>query len=201
MSVLNNVDYLATLVSYKFDFHGPACPCSAPAPAPVRAFKLACQSLQLGQCDTPWPARATWSCRTPWIPVEPRRRAVGRRPCRPFDASASGTIFTNGGAAVILGGSPHAIAEGERGAGSCAASGSPTTGRRKVSFSAPSVSGQVRSVTDAWRWRRRAGAMSLWRCTPPVPRWATRSRWRPWRRPTGTPRRRASRGVRSRSAR
>src|SRR2546423_752721 len=48
MSVLNNVDYLATLVSYKFDFRGPSMSVLSACSSSMSAVHLACQSLQLG---------------------------------------------------------------------------------------------------------------------------------------------------------
>jgi len=150
MSVLNNVDYLATLVSYKFDFHGPSMSVLSACSSSLSALQLACQSLQLGQCDT----AVAGACNVElpyargyrWSPGDVRS-ADGH--CRPFDASASGTIFTNGGAAVILRRLSDAIAEGDDVRGILRGIGVTNDGSRKVSFSAPSVSGQVRAVTDA----------------------------------------------------
>jgi acyl transferase domain-containing protein/acyl carrier protein len=150
MSVLNNVDYLATLVSYKFDFHGPSMSVLSACSSSLSALQLACQSLQLGQCDT----AVAGACNVElpyargyrWSPGDVRS-ADGH--CRPFDASASGTIFTNGGAAVILRRLSDAIADGDDVRGILRGIGLTNDGSVKVSFSAPSVSGQARAITDA----------------------------------------------------
>jgi acyl transferase domain-containing protein/NADP-dependent 3-hydroxy acid dehydrogenase YdfG/acyl carrier protein len=150
MSVLNTVDYLATLVSYKFDFRGPSMSVLTACSSSLSAVHLACQSLQLGECD----AAVAGGCNVQipygvgyrWSPGDVRS-ADGR--CRPFDATASGTIFTSGAAAVLLKRLPDAIVDGDQIRAVIRGIGINNDGSDKVSFSAPSVSGQTNAVIDA----------------------------------------------------
>ena len=48
---LNNIDYLSTLVSYKFNLRGPSYTLATACSSSLSAIHLACQSLRLGECD------------------------------------------------------------------------------------------------------------------------------------------------------
>lgn len=150
ISVLNNIDYLATLVSYKFDFRGPSMAVLTACSSSLTAVHLACQSLQLGECDL----AVAGACNVElpygtgyrWGPGDVRS-PDGH--CRPFDATASGTIFTNGAGTVLLKRLDDAIVAGDHVRGVIRGIGINNDGSDKVSFSAPSVTGQAGAVVDA----------------------------------------------------
>lgn len=148
--VLNSVDYLATLVSYKLNFRGPSMSVLTACSSSLTAVHLACQALQLGECDAAIAAASNVEIpdRTGyrWTPGGVHS-ADGR--CRPFDASGTGTIFTSGAGAVLLKRAGDAIADGDHIWGVIHGLGVNNDGSDKVSFSAPSVTGQSTAIVDA----------------------------------------------------
>ncbi|KKK06543.1 type I polyketide synthase [Micromonospora sp. HK10] len=148
--VLTSVDYLATLASYKLNFRGPSMSVLTACSSSLTAVHLACQALQLGDCDAAIAAAANveipYRTGYRWVPGGVRS-ADGR--CRPFDASGTGTIFTSGAGAVLLKRAADAIADGDHIWGVIHGIGINNDGSDKVSFSAPSVTGQSTAIVDA----------------------------------------------------
>ncbi|MGW4393657.1 type I polyketide synthase [Amycolatopsis nivea] len=148
--VLNNVDYLTTLASYKLDLRGPSMAVLTACSSSLTAVHLACRSLQLGECDAAVAGAANveipYRTGYRWSPGDVRS-ADGR--CRPFDASGTGTIFTSGAGAVLLKRLDDAIADADHVWGVVEGIGITNDGREKVSFSAPSVAGQAAAITAA----------------------------------------------------
>ncbi|NUR32298.1 MAG: polyketide synthase, partial [Catenulispora sp.] len=148
--VLNSVEYLATLVSYKLNFRGPSMSVLTACSSSLTAVHLACQALQLGECDAALAAASNvdipYRTGYRWTPGGVTS-ADGR--CRPFDASGTGTIFTSGAGAVLLKRAADAIADGDHIWGVIHGVGVNNDGSDKVSFSAPSVAGQSAAIVDA----------------------------------------------------
>ncbi|NUT32233.1 MAG: SDR family NAD(P)-dependent oxidoreductase [Hamadaea sp.] len=148
--VLTSADYLATLASYKLNLRGPSMSVLTACSSSLTAVHLACQALQLGECDAAIAAAANveipYRTGYRWVPGGVRS-ADGR--CRPFDASGTGTIFTSGAGAVLLKRAGDAIADGDHIWGVIHGVGITNDGSDKVSFSAPSVTGQTTAIVDA----------------------------------------------------
>jgi phthiocerol/phenolphthiocerol synthesis type-I polyketide synthase E len=150
LTVLNNIDYLATLASYKMNFRGPSMSVLTACSSSLTAVQLACRSLQFAECDAavagasnvdiPYRVGYRWSSGDV-------RSADGH--CRPFDAAATGTIFTSGAGAVLLKRLGDAIADGDHVYAVIHGMGINNDGSDKVSFSAPSVAGQGAAILDA----------------------------------------------------
>jgi acyl transferase domain-containing protein len=150
LSVLNNIDYLATLVSYKLDFRGPSMSVLTACSSSLTAVHLACRSLQFGECDAAVAGASNveipYRVGYRWSPGDVRS-ADGH--CRPFDAAATGTIFTSGAGAVLLKRLSDAIADADHIWAVIHGIGINNDGSDKVSFSAPSVTGQTTAIVDA----------------------------------------------------
>ena len=69
--------------------------------------------------------------------------------CRPFDASATGTIFGSGAGVVLLKRLEDAIADGDQIYAVILGCGLSNDGAGKVGFTAPSVDGQVAAIEQA----------------------------------------------------
>ena len=69
--------------------------------------------------------------------------------CRPFDASAQGTMFNNGAGIVVLKRLEDALNEGDRIYAVIRGSGINNDGADKVSFTAPSETGQAEAIAMA----------------------------------------------------
>src|SRR5690606_24788925 len=69
--------------------------------------------------------------------------------CRPFDAAASGTVFSNGGAVLLLKRVDDALADGDTIYAVIRGYALNNDGNRKVNYTAPSVAGQAEVITRA----------------------------------------------------
>jgi acyl transferase domain-containing protein/acyl carrier protein len=150
LGVLSNSDYVATLVSYKYNFRGPSMTVQTACSSSMVAVHLAGQALRNGDCDlaiaggadVEFPfAHGHW-----WAPGSPLTRDGH---CRPFDAGATGTIFGSGVGAVVLKRLADAIADGDHVRAVVRAIAVNNDGSEKVGFSAPGVTGQAAVVAEA----------------------------------------------------
>ena len=69
--------------------------------------------------------------------------------CRPFDANANGTVFGNGLGAVVLKRLEDALSDGDNIEAIIIGSAINNDGSLKVSYSAPSVTGQAEVIAEA----------------------------------------------------
>jgi phthiocerol/phenolphthiocerol synthesis type-I polyketide synthase E len=150
MSTLNNTDYSATLTAYKLNLRGPAMTIVTACSSSLVALHVACQSLRYGECDAAVVGGANvempYGQGHLWVPGAVRS-SDGH--CRPFDAHATGTMFGNGSAAVVV----KRLADAQRDNDNIRAvvlgSAINNDGSDKVSFSAPSLSGQSSVIMEA----------------------------------------------------
>ncbi|HKK92984.1 MAG TPA: polyketide synthase, partial [Longimicrobiales bacterium] len=111
----NENDYLTTRVSYKLDLRGPSVnvqtACSTSLVAIVQAF----QSLMTWECDVALAGGVSVSYpqRAGYVHQE---GGIGSPDghCRPFDAEARGTVFSNGVGVVVLKRLEDALEDGDR---------------------------------------------------------------------------------------
>ena len=150
IGTLNNPDYVATLVSYKFGFRGPSMTVQTACSSSMVAAHLAAQALRSGECDIAVAGGADvelplghghW-----WAPGSPLSRDGH---CRPFDAGATGTVFGSGAGVVVLKLLSDALADGDEIHAVIRSSALNNDGSDKIGFSAPSVRGQAAAVVEA----------------------------------------------------
>ena len=150
IAMANSPDYLATMVSYRFNYTGPSMTVVTACSSSLTAVHLACQSLRLGDCDVALAGGATIETDTLygyWYVPSGIRSRDGH--CRPFDAGANGTVFGAGVGAVVLKRLVDAVADGDHVRAVIRGIGINNDGSQKVSFGAPSVAGQVACIQDA----------------------------------------------------
>lgn len=143
-------DTLATRLAYKLNLRGPAMTVQSACSTSLLAVAQACQSLLLYQSDMALAGGVSITF--------PQKRGYLHRDggmvsadgvCRPFDADATGTVFADGGAMVLLKRLEDAVEDGDhiyaviRG---CAVN---NDGSDKVGFTAPSVQGQAAAIASA----------------------------------------------------
>ncbi|MEE4175806.1 MAG: type I polyketide synthase [Xanthomonadales bacterium] len=146
----NEKDFLATRVSHKLDLHGPSISlytgCSTSLVAVAQAF----HALLSYQTDM---ALAGGICVT-----MPQNTGYLHRPegiesadghCRPFDAGATGTVFSNGAGVVLLKRLDDALRDGDSIHAVLVGAALNNDGADKVGFAAPSVAGQAEVIADA----------------------------------------------------
>lgn len=146
----NDKDFLANRISYKLNLQGPSVNVQTSCSTGLVAVHSAIQSLLLGECDLAI-AGAVY-IRLPQhagYKYQPDGVLSADGVCRPFDAKAQGTIFTNGLGLVLLKRTRDAIDDGDDIIATIAGSAINNDGSNKVGFTAPSVSGQIDVLTEA----------------------------------------------------
>lgn len=142
---LSNVNgMIASRVAYHLDLRGPSVGVQATCATSLVAVHLAMRALLARETDM---AIAGAAAITQPKPVgyihESEGVASSDGQCRPFDAAAEGTIFTNGVGAVILKRLSDAEADGDTIYAVICGSAIGNDGSAKVGVTAPSVTGQA----------------------------------------------------------
>jgi amino acid adenylation domain-containing protein len=148
--LVNDRDYFTTRTSYKLNLQGPSINISTACSTSLVAIIQAYQGLLNHQCDLALAGGVAIS--TPQNQGYLHQEGAIFTPdghCRPFDARAEGTLFNNGGAIVVLKRLDEAIADGDRIYTVIKGVGINNDGADKVSFTAPSVSGQMGAILQA----------------------------------------------------
>ncbi len=152
MVIGNDKDALTTTVSYKLNLKGPSFAVQTFCSTSLVAVHLACQSLRQGECDIALAGGV--SIRVPtvagYVYQEGGMESADGH-CRAFDAQASGTLFGDGAGVVVLKRLADALADGDEIVAVIKGSAINNDGALKVSYSAPSVTGQAQVVEQALR--------------------------------------------------
>ncbi|MFC4015631.1 SDR family NAD(P)-dependent oxidoreductase [Nonomuraea purpurea] len=145
---LNDPGYLATLVSYKLNLRGPSMTALTACSSSLVAVHLAAQALRAGECEMALAGGASVNL-APGHLWTPGGILTSDGHCRPFDASGSGTLFGSGAGVVVLKRLDDALAEGDQIRAVILGDAVNNDGAEKVSFSAPSISGQSMAIAEA----------------------------------------------------
>lgn len=149
---LSTNHFLATRIAYKLDIKGPVYSALTGCSTTLVTPHLSCQSLILGECDIAVAGGITIE-----LPNEGGyyyEEGMMFSPdghCRPFDAKARGTVFSNGMGLVVLKRLEEAIEDGDHIYAVIKGSAINNDGRQKVGFVAPSVEGQAEVIQEAYR--------------------------------------------------
>ena len=146
----NDKDYLATRVSYKLGLRGPSITVQSACSTSTVAVHLAFQSLMSGECDVALAGGVSFN----WLHKCGYHFTDGGilsrdGHTRPFDADATGTVFADGVAAVVLKRTEDAIADGDNIQAIILGSAVNNDGSQKVGFTAPSIDSQSAVVAEA----------------------------------------------------
>ncbi len=145
----NDKDFLATRVAYKLNLRGPAVSVGTACSSSLVALHLACESLRRGDCAMALAGGVSLDAdRVGYLAVEGGILSPSGR-CRPFDAAADGTTSGSGMAAVVLKPLSAALADGDTVRAVVLGTGVNNDGADKVSYTAPSLEGQVRAIRRA----------------------------------------------------
>lgn len=148
--VANEKDYSATRIAHKLNLRGPAVNVQSACSTSLVAICQAVQSLRAGECDLALAGGASI-----YYPQQQPTRyeegAINSKDghTRTFDADASGTVFSDGGAVILLKNLDQAIADSDTVYGVIKGVGLNNDGAEKGSFSAPSIEGQKRVIQAA----------------------------------------------------
>ncbi|HWV38894.1 MAG TPA: amino acid adenylation domain-containing protein [Vulgatibacter sp.] len=148
--VASEKDYVATRVAHRLDLRGPAISIHTACSTSLVAVAQAFHALRTGQCDMAIAGGAaiTVPQHTGHVYDEGGMLSSDGH-CRPFDAAASGTVFSDGAGAVVLKRLSDALRDGDPIRAVLRGVGLSNDGGGKASFSAPSVEGQAAAIAMA----------------------------------------------------
>ncbi|HEY0931433.1 MAG TPA: amino acid adenylation domain-containing protein [Gemmatimonas sp.] len=146
----NANDYLATRVSHRMDLRGPSMNVQSACSTSLVAIAQAYQSLMTYGCDmalaggvaVSYPQKDGYDFQEGGIGSPDGH-------CRPFDAKAAGTVFSNGVGVVALKRLDDALADGDQVYAVIRGAAMNNDGAAKMSFAAPSVEGQAQVIASA----------------------------------------------------
>ena len=143
----NEKDYVATRVAYKLGLGGPAISLYTACSTSLVAIAQAWVSLMSWQCDLALAGgvNVVVPQESGYLPAEGAIESADGH-CRPFDADASGTVFSSGAGVVVLKRLADAIEHGDTIWAVIRGVGVNNDGADKASFSAPSVRGQAAAI-------------------------------------------------------
>lgn len=146
----NQPDFLATRVSHRLGLTGPAVTVQTACSTSLVAVHQAIGALLGGEADVALAGAASVHVPavTGYLQVDGTMMSPTGQ-CRSFDAAAAGTVGGNGVACVVLKRLDAALADGDTVLGVILGSAVTNDGGDKVGFTAPSVSGQVATITAA----------------------------------------------------
>ncbi|GGS45867.1 hypothetical protein GCM10010156_00640 [Planobispora rosea] len=149
MSIGNNIDYVATTVSYRLNLRGPAMTVTTACSSSLVALHLACESLRNGECDM---ALAGGVCvelphGAGYPAMDGFTSSDGH--VRPFDARADGTIWGSGVGVLVVKRLEDALADGDHIRAVVLGNAINNDGSNKIGFSAPSHAGQTGVIAEA----------------------------------------------------
>jgi acyl transferase domain-containing protein len=152
IGLANSPDYCTTRVSYKLGLRGPSVGVYSGCSLSLVAVCLACDSLVNFQSDLALAGGAFVTCplASGYLYQDGDIFSVDGH-CRPFDAQASGTVFSNGSGIVVLKRLQEALRDGDTIYAAIRGWALNNDGSKKVSFAAPSVDGQAEVISMAYQ--------------------------------------------------
>lgn len=146
----NEKDYVATRVAHRLHLTGPALSLQTACSTSLVAVVQAWYALMSWQCDVALAGgiNVVVPQASGYLPVDGGMESSDGH-CRPFDADATGTLFSSGGAVVVLKRVADAMADGDPIIAVIRGVGINNDGADKASFTAPSVRGQAAVIAQA----------------------------------------------------
>lgn len=147
---LNEKDYLATKVAFKLGLNGPAVSLNTGCSTSLVAIIQAVNAIRLGQADIALAGGVSINGQRNIGHVHQKDsiKSVDGL-CRAFSEDATGTMFTEGVGVVVLKDLVQAQKDGDYIYSVIKGVGINNDGADKMSFSAPSPTGQARAIVDA----------------------------------------------------
>ena len=149
-SSLNEKDYIATRTAYHLNLKGPAVSVHSACSTSLLAIAQAVEAIRNGQCDIAIAGGS--SVTAPINSGHLYQEGSIMSPdghCRPFDAKAKGTVFSDGCGVVLLKDLEEAKKDNDYIYGIVKGIGINNDGGDKGSFTAPSVEGQSNAIARA----------------------------------------------------
>jgi len=148
--LLNEKDYVATRTAYQLNLTGPAVAVHSACSTSLLAIAQAVSSIRDGQCDIALAGAAsiTSPLKSGHFYEEGSIMSADGH-CRPFDAEATGTVFSDGAGVVLLKSLEEAERDGDTIYAVIKGIGINNDGADKGSFGGPSAQGQAGAIAMA----------------------------------------------------
>ncbi len=148
--LLNEKDYIATRTAYQLNLNGPAVAVYSACSTSLLAITQAVSSIRDGQCDIALAGAAsiTSPIKSGHFYEEGSIMSKDGH-CRPFDADATGTVFSDGAGVVLLKSKADAERDGDTIYAIIKGIGVNNDGADKGSFGGPSAQGQAGAIAMA----------------------------------------------------
>ncbi|KAB7727340.1 amino acid adenylation domain-containing protein [Rudanella paleaurantiibacter] len=147
---VNEKDFIASRTAYQLNLKGPAVSVYSACSSSLLAITQAVDSLRLGQCDVAVAGGASVTAPINSGHLYEEGAMLSRDGhCRPFDAEASGTVFSDGAGVVLLKRLVDAQQDGDTIYAVIKGVGVNNDGGGKGSFTAPSAEGQAVAIRKA----------------------------------------------------
>ncbi|WP_019991307.1 type I polyketide synthase [Rudanella lutea] len=147
---VNEKDFIASRTAYQLNLNGPAVSVYSACSSSLLAITQAVDSLRLGQCDLALAGGASVTAPINSGHLYEEGAMLSRDGhCRPFDAEASGTVFSDGAGVVLLKRLADAQQDGDTIYAVIKGVGVNNDGGGKGSFTAPSAQGQAVAIRKA----------------------------------------------------
>jgi amino acid adenylation domain-containing protein len=146
----NEKDYLATRVAHKLNLTGPAISLNTACSTSLVAIAQAFDALRAGRCEMALAGGSSIACppRSGYLAQEGSMLSPDGH-TRTFDASAQGTVFSDGSAVVLLKRLSDALRDGDPIYAVVRGVAVNNDGALKASFTAPNAAGQAAVITMA----------------------------------------------------
>ena len=146
----NEKDYVASRTAFVLDLKGPAVSVHSGCSTSLLAVAQAMESLRKGQCDIALAGGASVTAPIYSGHIYQEGAMLSRDGhCRPFDAEAQGTTFSDGAGVVLLKRKDQAEKDGDPIYAVLKGAGVNNDGSGKGSFTAPSAEGQAGAIAMA----------------------------------------------------
>lgn len=150
LTTLNDKDYIASRTSYHLNLHGPSVSIHSACSTSLLAISQAVQAIRAGDCEIALAGGVSITA-----PINSghlyEEGAIFSQDghCRPFDANARGTVFSDGAGVVLLKNLEAAEKDGDTIYAVIKGVGVNNDGGNKASFTAPSAIGQAQAIQKA----------------------------------------------------
>lgn len=143
LSQINNKNYCSSLISYNLNLKGPSIFMDTACSSSMVAIHTACRALLLRECSMAIAGGIALNTKDEkGYMYEEGMISSKDGHCRAFDENSTGTVGTEGGGIVVLKRLEDAINDNDQIYAIIRATAVNNDGKRKVGYTAPSVSGQ-----------------------------------------------------------
>ncbi len=154
-SLLSDKDLMISRVAHKLNLKGPAIAVQTACSTSLVAIHLACRSLLMGECKSALAGGVSVNLLNEGGYFHEEGMILSPDgQCRPFDKTASGTVFSDGVGVVVLKRYSDAIADNDTIHAVIKGSAINNDGHQKVGYTAPSYQGQQEVIKSALHMSR-----------------------------------------------